>query len=349
MSYYKNIQKLNYEKVKQSFMKLSNDVRKNVINKYRKNENNLRLLYEDKKIMQKEIENYFKELNLYDDYTFNLVNKEVNLWNLINNNSKENSEIYYLLMQDYFIIFLEKNINKNKNLKGKDEDKDEKLIDINFIKMLYLMANLRINSIEKYLLEKKEDKNNAKNLAKTINWIESYSKEIILLQNIFSKLNDKIPELYKQIEELINNKTIQYEIPLNKFNYFSIINEVFFLLINSFLRLINSKKEIYNLPEKDLKLFITEIREIYEIISQLENDLNLYTQEAFTLNQILKLYNLFYTYNNINSNSVMKIIKYFEDGIVFNNDIKKLCDNIKEFYKYLIEQIEDKKKIQKTI
>ena len=220
MSYYKNIQKLNYEKVKQSFMKLSNDVRKNVINKYRKNENNLRLLYEDKKIMQKEIENYFKELNLYDDYTFNLVNKEVNLWNLINNNSKENSEIYYLLMQDYFIIFLEKNINKNKNLKGKDEDKDEKLIDINFIKMLYLMANLRINSIEKYLLEKKEDKNNAKNLAKTINWIESYSKEIILLQNIFSKLNDKIPELYKQIEELINNKTIQYEIPLNKFNYF---------------------------------------------------------------------------------------------------------------------------------
>ena len=103
------------------------------------------------------------------------------------------------------------------------------------------------------------------------------------------------------------------------------------------------------MPEKDLKLFITEIREIYEIISQLENDLNLYTQEAFTLNQILKLYNLFYTYNNINSNSVMKIIKYFEDGIVFNNDIKKLCDNIKEFYKYLIEQIEDKKKIQKTI
>ena len=346
MSNSKYIQKLNYQEAEQLFAKISNDVRKNVINKYRENENNLRLYYEDKNILEKELENYFKKLNLYDDYTTNLFNKEEYFINLINSDSKENSQLYYLLIYDYFIIFLGKNINKNKNLKVKNEN--EKLIDIDFIKILYSMTNLRRNNIEKYLSGKKEEKSIVQKFGRAINWIESYSDEIILLKKIMIKLNGKIPELYIKIGELINKKTIHNKTSQNKYNYFSIINEVFVILLNSILKIINTNNEIYALSDQDLRDFITEIREIYKIISQLENDLNLYIQEAFTLKQILKLIDLFDTYDKITSKSVRKIIKYFEDEILFKNDTKKLCDNLNEFYNYLIEKIEDKSIIIKN-
>ena len=208
-------------KIKPSFDKISYSVKNNIINLYRKNENNLRI-YHDDKILKKEIENYFIEYDLFNNYTSFLINKEEYLIQIINgylkNKDKDNDQLFNLLIEDYCIIFLENNLIKKKNNKVQ---KEIYIIDDN-IKLLILMINLRNNSINNFLL-KNENKNIIDKLAKSINWIESYREEIIILEKIYIKVNEYIPELYVEIQEIINKKKIQYNICENKHNYFSIL------------------------------------------------------------------------------------------------------------------------------
>ena len=202
------------------------------------------------------------------------------------------------------------------------------------------MVNIKINSIEKYL-EKKENKNIINNLVEKINWIESYSDEIILIEKIFIKLELKISNLYKKLEEMVNKKIIIYKNLDNKYNYFLIINEVFFILINSIIRCIYSKNEILNKQENNLINYISEIKIIYKKVLQLENDLNLYSQEILTLKQIIDLIDLFSFYEKINLENFKKIFEFFgcENELFFdgNKNINKLCNELNDFYRYLIE------------
>ena len=63
-------------------------------------------------------------------------------------------------------------------------------------RFLNLILNLRNNIIYPNLNINKENEDILEKLANAINWIESYSDEIYLIQQIFFKLNMSIPELY---------------------------------------------------------------------------------------------------------------------------------------------------------
>ena len=113
------------------------------------------------------------------------------------------------------------------------------------------MFDKRKKLIKNILGEKNIPNNNLHLLATIINWVESYSEEITILQQIFLKLNMKIPELYEQIEDIINSEQIKYEISERNPEYISIVNKIFFLSLDSILRIITSKSEIYDLPLDD--------------------------------------------------------------------------------------------------
>ena len=78
----------------------------------------------------------------------------------------------------------------------------------NNIKYMKLMVEIRNNIINTFIEKENHENNNLYKLASIINWIECYSEEIIYLQIIFSKLSKKIPELFEQIENIINNGVI---------------------------------------------------------------------------------------------------------------------------------------------
>ena len=336
MNNLENTQTLNFPEIKNYIERIINFVNNNIIKKYRNNENILRINYNDEEKLKKEKQIYFKELKLFDDYIINKIYKEQYLFQFINNNSKEKEIFYNKILYDYYEIFINNIFKKNNNSKQKVEK--PLILDIeNIKKLLALIVDLKNTNIKKYLIEENNDI--IIKFVSTINWIQSYSKEIKLILDIFLKLNLKIPELYNLLKIIINERQIKYEIEKRKKENISIVNETFFILINSFLRILNIKYEIYELYKDDLFTLINIIKVIIQNVLRLENNLNLYSKEVITLKEIINLMEAFYDIGKIKIENIKKIINYFSNEIQYINNSNKLCDNLNNFYNFLIEEL----------
>ena len=333
--------------IKPIFDTILNFVRNDIIEDYKENENILRNNLENEQI-EKEKERYFNQLKEYNDQLKNLIYKEEKLVKIINDNQNDSKQIYDLLMDDYYTIFFDeilKNNNKNINFKknGKKDDKIkqvEKIYSIdNYKKILKLIVNLKINIFEKKIKDQKIDV--IDKLSKAINWVESYKEEIMSISQIYLKLNLKINNIYEMIEEIIKNKEIKYEISPRNPEYTFIVNEVFFISLDSILRVITSKDEIYNLSSQNFFELNNTNKEVLQEAIQLEDSLTLRSKEVFSLQEILKLNNVFLINKINNLENIKKIIKYFGLQTKYNNEEKKraLCDNFNDFYNFLVDSL----------
>ena len=332
--------KKNLPEKKSLFDKIITIVKKYIIYKYRENEDNLRFSFDNEEISQKEINNYFNALKLFDDFIINKIHKEERL-KFINNNQKENNELYNSLLNNYFMIFLMNNLNKKKNKKLKNERDNILKIDKigNIIKLLNLTVNIRMKIINYYLNNEEKEIDIINLLTKTINWVESYSEEIILIIRVYIKLDLIVPELFEKIQSKISKKEIKYKILDKNNKQIPINNEVFFIIINSFLNIINSNDEIYKLSENIVNNLLNIFKEILKDIIILENNLNLYSDEVITLKEIIKIVELFYDNDIINKANISRIINYFRTEKECNNGPKKISDNFNSFYNFLFEKL----------
>ena len=147
----------------------------------------------------------------------------------------------------------------------------------------------------------------------------------------------KIPELYEQIEKIIDTNQIQYEISKRNPEYTILIKKAFFLSLDSTLRILTSKIEIYDIPDMDFLDLIRTNKEVLLSALQLEADLQLKSKEAFSLKEILKIIDAFDINNVLKPENVKIIIQYFNEETICSqqNARKKICDNFKVFYKNL--------------
>ena len=333
MSNSNNIQGLNFPNIKPSLYKIIDIVKNNIIKKYRNNEDFLRNFSYDNNPIEEYKNKFLNELKILDNYTNDVIHKEKYLLDIISDYKGEKDELYYKIINDYYTIFINHILNKNK--KGKDLIFIHDNIDINK-RILDMLVNLRYKNFN--------DNDIIIKMAKTINWVESYSNEIFLLQKIFMKIYQKNNFIYKLIEDKINSKYIKYEDRANNNRrYIPIINEAFFEFINSILRIINTEEKIYELSENDLFDILKVNNDILADVLQLENDLNLYSEEFTNFKEIIKLFEIFHYYEVINLKNIKKVIRYFSNKIKFNNDSKKLSDNFIEFYNFLDEKLKNNK------
>ena len=167
--------------------------------------------------------------------------------------------------------------------------------------------------------------------------MQSYSYEITLLQEIFLRLSFIIPELFEQIKAIISQNIIKYEISERNPEYSRIVNEVFFISLDSMLRILTSKPEIYELPPEDFFNLINAINDILPKALQLENNLILRTKEVISLQEILELINALLINNIANIENIKVIIQYFNEETIYikNNKIRILCSNLMDFYNSL--------------
>ena len=334
---------INTPGIKTSFNRILKSVKEIIVKKYRKNEDMLRIYLDDKKI-KKEKEKYFKVLNDLDMSLINLFNREGHLINILRKNQTESEELYNLILDDYYTIFLNKalkKINKKKNKNEKNFDFENININNNK-KFLKLMSSLRNEIITSNFKEYSKENDIIVKLAKEINWLESYTNEITIIQQIFSKLNMKNIVYYDQIEKAIKDKEIKYEISERNPEYTSIVNEAFFLSLDSILRIITSNNQLYqDKSNEDFFELINVNKEVLQNSLQLENNLNMRSKEVLSLQQIIKIIDAFYS-NNLNTKENFEIIfLYFKNQIIYNNEQmqRKLCDNFKEFYEFLTEKL----------
>ena len=338
-----------YPGIKPVLKKIVLDIKENICKQYRENENNLRGLLDDE---EKETKDYFNKLNIFDSSTMNIINNSLNIQSILDkqkNDKAFSEELFNLIKRDYFYNFLLNNINIKK--KGKDGEPEEQIIydfedNIKFMDLIYTARN---SSIIKYFKQNENDKNLdiTSRLSKIFNFIESYSGEITRINQMFIKLSQQIPELYQQIEDIIKNKEIKFEISERNPEYSSVVNEAFFISVDSMIRVIISNEKIYDIkddnPDDIIFDLISTYKEILQNALSLNNELYFRSKEAVSLQEILKLFDAYKNVQMLSIENIKNTLKYFKDETRYNNegDKNKLCENFEGFCKFIMEKLEN--------
>ena len=113
------------------------------------------------------------------------------------NDKNKESEIFNILLEDYYTFFIFENV-KNLREKKSNDKKSTKTAGINDVK-----------DFLKYLVDLKDKDNKEKEpnrrIASKINWVECYKRDISTILQMFSSLNIVVKDLKNKIIE-INNK-----------------------------------------------------------------------------------------------------------------------------------------------
>ena len=278
---------------------------------------------------------YFSKLKKYNESTLNEI-LNIDIFNEISKNVNENL-FYDLLLEDYYTIFISKNLNiiKRESSKKKNDDKNSSNFNL-FKNVLKLLISLMWD-------KGKEIKLKIKALANTINLTESYSKEILLILQIFYKLNIIIDNLFNKIEKIIkgNNKVVN-----------SNFNEALFYLVVSIFRVIILNLEEYR--EKAINEFFQILNNNKEIIYQiLQININqrLYYEEILSFQILIEIIDFLYINKKNQIEYITKIIQLLPKELTFINKGKDI-DIVKELFNlfdFLKEIVGDKENFHKLI
>ena len=309
---------------------------KNIIEKnYKNNENKLRNYNESSE--KEAIDNYNNELYelnyiLYEELSKNALINEI-IWEENDRNGiTESDDFINELLDDYYSLFIYNNIINSKDF----------LVQKN-ITNDYL-ENLK--ELLKYIVYLKYENHvigetiSLEDLAKILNWVQSYSYEIKIILQMFSKINTIILDLFHLIENIIESKTIKYKISSINDKPTSIVNKVFFLIIESILSTITSNENIY-ISLKDNKNKISTLmqinKEILDYSNKLEESLHLCSKYKFTLEEIIEI-NECFILNKIDiSKNIINVIHFFSQEIIYISecDENELINNFNNLYNFL--------------
>ena len=183
------------------------NINNNIINQYRQNEENFKNQYFEKdEELEEEKKQYENDLELCNKITQENIMKNNIIKEIEEKLAKGEKNIFYdkfydLLFEDYLLYFIHKNIK---------EYEFKKIINIkSFIKII-LENKFNLN----------DNKFNLEILSAILNWIETYSMEIISIINMYLFLNkyEKSNELNEKIKGTIpelNKDNLNYQF-LNK-------------------------------------------------------------------------------------------------------------------------------------
>ena len=181
----------------------------------------------------------------------------------------------FLLFEDYLLYYIFKNFN---------EQKKELIASIkDFIKILLnIKFNFEDNTID--LL----------NLATRINWIQSYSMEIVTIIKTYIFLNsfEKGEDLNKKIKIKIQELGVLYNNNIDINNNIKIINRPFYNIIGALINILISNlsqilSEIKN--QEKLNELLDKLNNIYYSLLLNNNALNLSSKEIHLLHETIKI------------------------------------------------------------
>ena len=173
---------------------------------------------------------------------------------------------------------------------------------------------LNINEIQKF--------NFIETFGKIMNFIESYSKEILYILNIFNSIKDG--NLISKMKKSLNNKEILMDDERNNSSDLKKLKCGFFYIIESLLKNISNSPEPYLIYEK-IQIFVPNILKIEKIFL-------LYSKEIFILEIIYKIISFYKSSKSRNLKQVniliYKIIKH--QSLIKSRDYNEAFNNLIE-------------------
>ena len=313
------------------FVSLSNFINEKITVNYFNNE----------KIIRELINNNPKKLNDFHDIeklSINIVYKEM---------QEENKFIFEfvnkipqdLILNDYITYYLQK--YRNNDVIYKKDDIYHKIIE--------LLLSLRFNNGN----ETTENDNKIDNLIIKIIWIESNINYVInilkIIENSIIIFGDNEDILYDKIEKLYKENNIKY-ITKQKRNAEDTkeVNQCYYILLAIICYCIVSD-EIH----MEINYYCHKLKEINKILQTLNDDLYMYLNEMYIIDELIKVIEIFKKNNDIERINTIK--KKFIENAEFiqeytNNEdqsilSEKLIKNFEEIYTLLnTEKIYEKDK-----
>ena len=226
-----------------------------------------------------------------------------NLEKIGNENIVDYNQFYDFLLDDYFLIFLHEIIPGFKNCYSDLKD---------FINILKKMINIRLeNEIQ---IEHDIQTNQIELFSRKIVWVESYSQYISIILNTYQKILPFEKDLFNKIDNIIENKNIQYEISSRSPKHIEKFNLPFFYILESLLQIIDSDFELYEKIEKQKLIdFIILLKTILENISKVFNELFIHSKEIYSLNEFLNIQKNLNSVNKSNKENLLEVIKILSE------------------------------------
>ena len=253
-----------------------------------------------------------------------------------------------LILKDYITYYLKEYIDKYEIYNKEDI----------YHKTLELLLNLRFN--EENIITKSGDK--IKIFLIKIIWLESnifYIKNIIKLIKNAKKIYQKDEDLYKKIQETIFDKgKIKIKYITNKKRNPEItkeVNQCYYIILACICYIVTSKEiqliENYDDMNKngvkvDIHDYIQILKEINNILQSINDELRVFLNEMYIIDELIKVYDLFKKNINIERINNIKnqmrenaliIQKYSDDDSKLGNE---LIDNFKIIYKLITDNEE---------
>ena len=338
------------------------NAKNNVCKGYYANENILRKSQNEGDELDKDKKKYYDELDKYNNLTLTDIKNNEYL-NKIGKSYEDypyELELFYcILLNDYYTLFIINNLYESKigNLRQKsNQDEKDKSIELDQkgkefdIKKVKEFLKLLIHLKNKY--SNYENYSQIQLLANTINWLESYELEITILLKIFSKFNYLIPNLIYSIKDNILRNNFKYEISDRNPEFTSIVNKIFFVALESLLYSIITNIDKYLVKSEDsFTRFQNICKEILQDAMQLNINLNLYSKNIYTLQEIVELIDAFNMNNEGTIENITKLINLFSlQTIYISNEKKKdLCQILKKIYNYILKKIGNARNFHKII
>ena len=265
---------------------LNNYIISKIIEKYRQIEDEFKNLnFEDKDDKEEEEveedqefkiekEKYNNNIEFLNNMTYEKLYNNKIIKSIKDEDYGIKEQFFNILLEDYLLFFIYKNY------------KEEKSIYINDFKLFFKMI---LNN--KFDMNKT---NNIKDFCSKINWIETYSFELISILTIFGFLRESINDLINKVNEQLNKNKLILK-PKNYSDNLNLINGVFYLCIESLIQILIIN---LNILLKKIKFqeqfnnFINELNNIYYSILIINNNLNLKSKEIYSLHESINVIKL---------------------------------------------------------
>ena len=315
---------------------ISDYISKNIVFFYFNNEKKLReaLKVDDEKIRQ------FYET---EDYLLNNINKYIGNNKFVNDTLKTIKPD--LIFKEYTTYYLQKHKNKMEVYR----------LDDIYHKIIELLLKLRF----------KEELNDVNGLLMKIMWIESnvnYILQIFKILDCATPIFNNSNKLYNKIDDIINKEEnkIKYITNENKNpEHTKKVNECYYILLASICYSITSDEielteSISETKNNEIEIEITHYNyiliEINKILQNLNDDLYIYLNEMYIIDELIKIIELFTKKNSITKIKEIKdllrenalvIQKFTNDKLSF-----ELIQNFEEIYSLIIkDEVIDKNDI----
>ena len=312
---------LELPKSKSFFDLLVKYVNDDVCEAYKKKEMDLRKVIKEEKVEEKQLD-YYNKMERFEENIKNEIKKLQSLGELFNQN---NEQIKKMLLEDYFIYFICKYLEK-KNIKY---EINEKLL--NFLK---IFVKIKLSDLNNH---KYEFNYTQEEFIKIIIFTQGYKEDIKIILDVIVELNKYFNNIEETMIDVLENNEIKYEISTRSKRYTKIVNICFYNVIESLIRsiLLNS----IELHKDKVKFyeFIYSLTSIEASLQKINKKFYLYSKEIYNLRSLIKIEEAFKNNNELFLENYVKIVdNLMEQSILFyennyNNLFNKILELIKLF------------------